>query len=76
MKQNPIPYPMHCHSEPSQAGAGGNYPGGLVTIWQIDGDVNGVPFDKAPGIIADAVDNNIYPDSSIPLPAPTTVPFT
>lgn len=48
MAQRPIPYPMHCHSEPSQAGAGGNYPGGLVTIWQITGDVNGVPFDADP----------------------------
>jgi FtsP/CotA-like multicopper oxidase with cupredoxin domain len=76
MKQNPIPYPMHCHSEPSQAGAGGNYPGGLVTIWQIEGDVNGVLFDNAPGITPDPVNAATYPDSSIPLPPPTTVPFT
>jgi FtsP/CotA-like multicopper oxidase with cupredoxin domain len=76
MKQNPIPYPMHCHSEPSQAGAGGNYPGGLVTIWQIDGDINGVRFDDAPGIVPDPVDATIYPNSAPPLPAPTSVPFT
>jgi FtsP/CotA-like multicopper oxidase with cupredoxin domain len=76
MKQNPIPYPMHCHSEPSQAGAGGNYPGGLVTIWQINGDVSGVLFDNAPGIVPDPVDAAIYPDSAPPLPDPTSVPFT
>lgn len=76
MKQNPIPYPMHCHSEPSQAGAGGNYPGGLVTIWQINGDVNGVLFDNAPGIIPDPVDAAIYTNDAPALPAPVTVPFT
>jgi hypothetical protein len=43
-------YPMHCHSEPSQAGAGGNYPGGLVTHWAITGDINGVPFDDVFGV--------------------------
>lgn len=46
--QRPMPYPMHCHSEPSQAGAGGNYPSGLVTIWLITGDVNGVEFPPDP----------------------------
>lgn len=46
--QRPMPYPMHCHSEPSQAGAGGNYPAGLVTIWMITGDVDGVEFPPDP----------------------------
>lgn len=48
-KQRPMSYPMHCHSEPSQASAGGNYPGGLVTHWEITGDVNGVLFDEVFG---------------------------
>ena len=48
-KQRPMTYPMHCHSEPSQASAGGNYPGGLVTHWEITGDVNGVLFDAVFG---------------------------
>jgi hypothetical protein len=26
-------YPMHCHAEPSQTGAGGLYPGGMVADW-------------------------------------------
>jgi FtsP/CotA-like multicopper oxidase with cupredoxin domain len=26
-------YPMHCHAEPSQAAAGGLYPGGLLADW-------------------------------------------
>lgn len=47
--QRPMPYPMHCHSEPSQAGAGGNYPGGLVTHWEINGDIDGVLFDTTFG---------------------------
>ena len=64
MAQRPIPYPMHCHSEPSQAGAGGNYPGGLVTIWQITGDVNGVPFADDP------VTGTFFPNEAPVLPAP------
>lgn len=44
--QRPMPYPMHCHSEPSQAGAGGNYPGGLVTHWEITGDIDGRTFEE------------------------------
>jgi len=53
--QRPMTYPMHCHSEPSQAGAGGNYPGGLVTHWAIIGDINGVEFPPDPvvGFIGD-----------------------
>ena len=38
--QSPIEYPMHCHMEPSQTAAGGNYPGGLVTHWAITGDLD------------------------------------
>ncbi len=36
----PLVYPMHCHTEPSQTAAGGNYPQGLVAHWAIDGDVD------------------------------------
>lgn len=46
--QRPMTWPMHCHSEPSQAGAGGNYPGGLVTHWAITGDIDGRLFDDDP----------------------------
>lgn len=42
--QSPIEYPMHCHTEPSQSAAGGNYPQGLVTHWAITGDLDGVEF--------------------------------
>jgi FtsP/CotA-like multicopper oxidase with cupredoxin domain len=42
--QSPIEYPMHCHMEPSQTAAGGNYPGGLVTHWAITGDLDGTDF--------------------------------
>lgn len=42
--QSPIEYPMHCHMEPSQTAAGGNYPGGTVTHWAITGDLDGTPF--------------------------------
>jgi FtsP/CotA-like multicopper oxidase with cupredoxin domain len=44
LRQSPIEYPMHCHVEPSQTAAGGNYPGGLVTHWEITGDLDGVDF--------------------------------
>ncbi len=46
IRQSPIEYPMHCHMEPSQTAAGGNYPGGLVTHWEITGDVDGVDFPR------------------------------
>ncbi|MGC6500323.1 MAG: hypothetical protein ACON4C_09040 [Henriciella sp.] len=38
-RQEPFPfkYPMHCHIEMSQTAAGGNYPQGLVTDWQMLG---------------------------------------
>lgn len=38
----PLLYPMHDHNEISNTAAGGNYPQGLATHWQIDG-----PFDSA-----------------------------
>lgn len=36
----PLFYPMHDHNEISNTAAGGNYPHGLATHWQIDGDVD------------------------------------
>jgi hypothetical protein len=41
--QEPFPmrYVMHCHCEMSQTAAGGNYPQGAVTHWQIMGPVGG-----------------------------------
>ncbi len=36
----PLFYPMHDHNEISNTAAGGNYPHGLVTHWQIDGNVD------------------------------------
>lgn len=39
-----VSYPMHCHMEMSQTAAGGNYPQGLVTGWEITGDLDGVDF--------------------------------
>lgn len=47
LPQSPIEYPMHCHAEPSQTAAGGNYPGGLVTHWAIAGDLDGVDLPGA-----------------------------
>jgi len=40
----PLVYPMHDHNEISNTTAGGNYPHGLVTHWQIDGDINPAAF--------------------------------
>ncbi len=42
--QSPLAYPMHGHIEMSQTAAGGNYPQGLVTHWEIKGDLDGVEF--------------------------------
>jgi len=42
--QSPLGYPMHCHMEPSQTAAGGNYPQGSVTHFDFLGDVDGVEF--------------------------------
>jgi hypothetical protein len=36
----PLLYPMHDHNEISNTAAGGNYPHGLATHWQIDGDID------------------------------------
>ncbi|MBI4295101.1 MAG: multicopper oxidase domain-containing protein [Chloroflexi bacterium] len=45
--QSPLTYPMHGHNEQSQSAAGGNYPQGLVTMWEITGDVDGVDFPQS-----------------------------
>jgi hypothetical protein len=42
--QSPLKFPMHGHNEQSQSAAGGNYPQGLVTAWEITGDLDGVDF--------------------------------
>jgi hypothetical protein len=42
----PLQYTMHCHTEMSQTAAGGNYPHGAITHWQIDG-----PMDPADAVI-------------------------
>lgn len=36
----PLLYPMHDHNEISNTAAGGNYPHGMATHWQIDGDID------------------------------------
>jgi FtsP/CotA-like multicopper oxidase with cupredoxin domain len=35
-QQLPLLYAMHCHTEMSQTAAGGRYPHGAITHWQID----------------------------------------
>jgi FtsP/CotA-like multicopper oxidase with cupredoxin domain len=42
--QTPLVYPMHCHNEPSQTAAGGNYPQGAVVHISFLGDIDGVDF--------------------------------
>lgn len=42
--QSPLGYPMHCHMEPSQTAAGGNYPQGTVTHFDFLGDIDGIDF--------------------------------
>jgi FtsP/CotA-like multicopper oxidase with cupredoxin domain len=45
VSQSPLVYPMHCHNEPSQTAAGGNYPSGAVLHWEITGDLTlGIDF--------------------------------
>ncbi|WP_132255056.1 multicopper oxidase domain-containing protein [Methylobacterium segetis] len=46
--QEPLPlrYVMHCHTEMSQTAAGGNYPQGMVTHFEILGGVDGRPKSK------------------------------
>jgi hypothetical protein len=41
---SPLSWPMHCHMEMSQTAAGGNYPQGSVTMWELTGDLDGVDF--------------------------------
>jgi len=48
--QSPLGYPMHCHMEPSQTAAGGNYPQGAVTHIDFLGDVDGIDFPNVPGM--------------------------
>jgi len=37
----PLYYPMHCHIEMSQTAAGGNYPQGMITHWEMLGTRRG-----------------------------------
>ncbi|WP_170285092.1 multicopper oxidase domain-containing protein [Microvirga aerophila] len=37
----PLRYVMHCHTEMSQTAAGGNYPQGMVSHWEIHGGLGG-----------------------------------
>ena len=37
----PLKYVMHCHCEMSQTAAGGNYPQGAVTHWEVMGPLGG-----------------------------------
>jgi hypothetical protein len=46
----PLLYPMHDHNEISNTAAGGNYPQGMATHWQIDGPYD--PSDPATGVIS------------------------
>jgi FtsP/CotA-like multicopper oxidase with cupredoxin domain len=45
--QSPLFYPMHCHMEPSQTAAGGNYPQGATVHFIFLGDVDGIDFPNA-----------------------------
>jgi hypothetical protein len=36
--QNPLSWPMHSHMELDQTAAGGNYPQGAVTGWEMTGE--------------------------------------
>ncbi|MBT0652767.1 multicopper oxidase domain-containing protein [Geomobilimonas luticola] len=36
----PLDFPMHCHTEPSQTAAAGNYPSGLLTHFMIEGNIS------------------------------------
>ncbi|MBE0598125.1 MAG: multicopper oxidase domain-containing protein [Desulfuromonadales bacterium] len=46
----PLIYPMHDHNEISNTAAGGNYPQGIATHWQIDGPFD--PTNPALGVIS------------------------
>ena len=43
IRQFPMPFAMHCHTEMSQTAAGGNYPHGLITDWEITSPQVGGP---------------------------------
>ncbi|SDL78405.1 Multicopper oxidase [Geoalkalibacter ferrihydriticus] len=45
----PLVYPMHDHNEITNTAAGGNYPQGIATHWQIDEDFD--PSNPATGVI-------------------------
>jgi len=45
--QTPLSWPMHCHIEQAQSAAGGNYPQGQVTQWEIHGEF-GLTFESIP----------------------------
>jgi hypothetical protein len=45
--QSPLTYPSHDHMEMSQTAAGGNYPQGIVTNWEITGDLDGARFPES-----------------------------
>lgn len=45
----PLVYPMHDHNEITNTAAGGNYPHGITTHWQIDAPFD--PADPATGVI-------------------------
>ncbi len=45
----PLIYPMHDHNEISNTAAGGNYPQGAATHWQIDAPFD--PADPATGVV-------------------------
>jgi hypothetical protein len=50
----PLRYVMHCHTEMSQTAAGGNYPQGLVTHWEILGGLGGRTRVAGAGTVAAA----------------------
>jgi FtsP/CotA-like multicopper oxidase with cupredoxin domain len=62
MPQSPLPYPMHCHMEPSQTAAGGNYPQGSITHFDFLGDVDGVDF---PNVISQAALKRSIPERNV-----------
>lgn len=43
IREFPMPFAMHCHTEMSQTAAGGNYPHGLITDWEITSPQVGGP---------------------------------
>lgn len=43
IREFPMPFAMHCHTEMSQTAAGGNYPHGLISDWEITSPMIGGP---------------------------------